>query len=461
VLGAVVANAPPDIGDIRLLVVPYAEWRVLLFLIGAAGVATLAFGLAPALQATRLEPIRTIRGEMVTDARPHRARHFLIGLQVSASALLLIVAAVFLRSAFHSAAFDSGMRTADTLLVQIAEESTRQQIVQAVATEPSVAAVAASWPELTPRAARAEASRMTAKVGYRLIAPEYFSVLDIPLLRGRAFTPNERSTSLAVAIVSETAARTLWPNSDALGQAVRLSAVPTDDPRPQASLPGEPRLEAQSFTVIGVARDVAGLRIAPFDKAVVYLPADVTTPAASLIVRVHGDPEAARQTLLNRLTAIDPSMGRQVVTMRTLSSIDTFFLQLMFWLTMALGALALALTLSGLFSVLSYLVEQRTREIGVRMALGATARDVTRLVLSQSLAPVGGGLLIGAGAAAAFAGVLLATPVAAGISALVHVTDPVAYAASLLIIVIACAIAAAIPASRAARLDPAQTLRQE
>ena len=213
--------------------------------------------------------------------------------------------------------------------------------------------------------------------------------------------------------------------------------------------------------MVGVVRDVAGFRIAPFKKAVVYVPTSAAMPRTSLIARVHGDPELARQTLLNRLTTIDPDMARQVVTMRTLARMETYFLQIAFWLTVVLGGLALALTLSGLFSVLSYLVEQRTREIGVRMALGATTRDVTRLVLSQSIRPVGVGLFIGGGSAAGLAALLLATPAAATIGEIVHVLDPVAYAVSLLIIVAACLVAASIPATRAARLDPTRALRQE
>jgi ABC-type antimicrobial peptide transport system permease subunit len=194
---------------------------------------------------------------------------------------------------------------------------------------------------------------------------------------------------------------------------------------------------------------------------VVYVPTTAETPKTSLIARVHGDPELARQALVNRLTSIDPDMARQVVTMRTLARMDTYFLQLAFWLTIVLGGLALALTLSGLFSVLSYLVEQRTREIGVRMALGATARDVTRLVLSQSVRPVGVGLVIGGGSAAGLAALLLATPAAASIGAIVDVLDPIAYAVSLLVIIAACVLAASIPATRAAHLDPARTLRRE
>jgi predicted permease len=458
IISAVMTSWAADLGDLRLSV-PDADWRVLLFLILGACVSTLFFGLAPALQATRIEPIRTIRGEVVRDARPGRARNFLIGLQVSASALLLICAAVFLRSALAAATFDSGMRTSDTIVVQVVNEPNRNAIVQAVTSEPSVATVAASWPDVgpAPRAAFAETSGAKAAVAYKFVSPEYFSVLDIAVVRGRGFTSDERSSNLSVAIVSETAARTLWPDNDAVGQVMRLDP----DSKSETRSGDEPPLESRTFTVVGIVRDVAGFRIAPFKEAVVYVPTSAAMPKTALIARVHVDPVLARQTLLNRLTAIDPNMARQVTTMRTMARMDTYLLQIAFWLTVVLGGLALALTLSGLFSVLSYLVEQRTREIGVRMALGATTRDVTRLVLSQSIRPVGFGLCIGAGSAASLAALLLATPAAATIGEIVHVLDPVAYTVSLLIIIAACLVAASIPATRAARLDPTRALRQE
>ena len=135
-------------------------------------------------------------------------------------------------------------------------------------------------------------------------------------------------------------------------------------------------------------------------------------------------------------------------------------LQLGFWLTVVLGGLALVLTVSGLFSVLSYVVEQQAKEIGVRMALGATTSNVARLVLSQSIRPVGIGLAGGGGLAAAVAIVLMATPLAAEIGNL-NVLDPVAYAASLLVIVTSCALAVSVPALRAARIDPIATLRKD
>ena len=161
IVHAVMSSLAPDLGDIRLSV-PDADWRVVLFLLIGAGVSTIVFALAPALQATRIEPIRTIRGEVVRDARPGRARQILIGVQVSASALLLIAAAVFLRSTFAAATFDPGMRAADTIVVQIVNEPTRDAIVRAVTAEPSVAAVAASWPDavgVAPRPAFADTGR--------------------------------------------------------------------------------------------------------------------------------------------------------------------------------------------------------------------------------------------------------------------------------------------------------------
>jgi predicted permease len=458
IVNAMAASIPPDIGDIRLLV-PDADWRVLLFLVVGAGVSTIAFALVPALHATRVEPLRTMRGEVFGDARPGRARNVLIGLQVAASALLLISAAVFLKSALTATIDDPGMRIADTVIIPILHEQNRDSVLQAVTTDPAVGAVAAAWPSgidgPAPTAALAETDGAKATVAYRFVSPEYFSVLDIAVVRGRTFTAAERSSNLSLAIVSETTAHVLWPTADAVGQVIHLDPNAKAEP----SQIDQPQLESRTFTVIGVARDVGGFRIAPFTKAVVYVPTSAAMPQTSLIARVHGDPEQARQTLLRKLTIIDSDS--QVGTMLWVTRMETYFLQLGFWFTVVLGGLALILTLSGLFGVLSYLVEQRTKEIGVRMALGATMRDVARLVLWQSIQPVGFGLLIGGGSAAGLAVLLLATPGAAGIGEIVHVLDPMAYAASLFLIVVACLMAASIPATRAARLDPTVTLRQE
>jgi hypothetical protein len=208
-----------------------------------------------------------------------------------------------------------------------------------------------------------------------------------------------------------------------------------------------------------VARDIRGFRITDVKEAGVFLATGLDVAKTSIVARVQGEPSLARQALLDNLTKVDPNMGL-IITMRTVARLETFFLQTAFWVSLMLGGLALLLTVSGLFSVLSYLVEQRTREIGVRMALGASARSIARLMLAQTARPVMAGLIAGAGLAAALAAAVLATPVGGLISQIVHVTDPVAYLASLGVIVTACLLAAWIPAARAAKLDPMRTLRQ-
>ena len=178
------------------------------------------------------------------------------------------------------------------------------------------------------------------------------------------------------------------------------------------------------------------------------------------MLRVRGDLEQTRQALIERLTRVDPELG-QINSMRTMAGMQTYILRIAFWVAVVLGGLALVLTLSGLFSVLSYIVEQRAKDIGVRMALGATTSNVAGLVLSQSFRPVGIGLVAGGGLAAALAIVLMATPMAAEIGNLVHLFDPVVYGASLLVIVSSSVVAASVPALRAARIDPIATLRKD
>jgi len=456
IVWAVLTTMPPDIGDVRLRV-PEGDWRVGVFLVVGAIIASVMFGLAPALQATRLELVRIMRGEIVRDAKPGRARNTLIGLQVTASTLLLICAAVFLRSAFASSTIDPGFRTADTALVQITNESMRGRLVDALARDPLVAELAAASPGLagSSRSALVESGQAKSPAGYQLVSPEFFSVFGIDIVRGRVFAPGEDGTNAAVAIVAESFARQLWPNGDALGQVLRLGADP-------ATLPDERESAAPAgnFTIVGIARDVAGFTFAEVKPANLYLPATSARAGTTLVLRVRGDSETARRLLLERLTAIDPNL-EQIVTMKTFAGMASYFLQVAFWLTLVLGALALVLTLSGLFSVLSYLVEQRTKEIGVRMALGATARDVGRLVIGQTITPVGIGLTVGAGLALALGILLVSLPDAGPIAEIVRLFDPAAYIAGVLVIIAACALAAWIPAMRAARIDPMNSLRHD
>jgi predicted permease len=455
-ISAILSHAPADLGDINLAV-PASDWRVALFLVLAAIAAMAFFALMPALRATRIDPVRTMRGELVKDARPGRARSALIGVQVFASALLLICASIFLRSVIASSTFDPGLRTKDTISIQIVNEPKREALLQAIASDSTITTHAAVRPAMlsAPFQANADTGASKTAVPFKFVSSNYFDVLGIPMVRGRSFRDAERDDH-PVAVVSESLARTLWPNGNAVGETMRLEEDVTHEFVP----PGHVPIPARVVTVVGVSREVRGFRFNDLKDAAVFLPTTVHAAETSVIARVIGDPDLGRQTLVDHLARIDPNIGK-IMAMRSAARLETFILQIAFWVALVLGGLALLLTMSGLFSVLSYLVEQRRKEIGVRIALGASARNVNRLVLSQTARPVVFGLVGGAAIAAALAAAFLATPFGAFISEVVHVNDPVAYAASIVVIAIACVLAASIPAARAARVDPMQTLRQE
>lgn len=465
------AVMPPELSELVSLAALAADWRVFVFLAAGALFATALFGLAPAIQSTRVELVRTMRGEITRDARPGRARNALVAVQVSASALLLIAAAVFLRGMMAASAVQPGLRTSDTVFLEMTNENRRAGVLQAVESDPSVATVAASWPfgiggtlaeaSSTPASGASEAVPTRVPVEFKFASPEYFDVFGITVVRGRVFTKTERQASAGVVIVSETTARRIWPDRDALGQTMSLEAFERKGVERLGHDIITPGLSGRSFTVVGVVRDARiGHGMFEMVDAGVYVPIDASSPGTSLVLRVHGDPEAARRALVDRLSAVDPAMGR-ITTVRTLAGLAGNVLAMASSVAVALGVLALGLTVSGLYSVLSYVVARRTREIGVRMALGATKRRVAGLVLSQSFGPVGLGLGAGAALAALLAAALLSTSAAAEITGMVRVFDPIAYLGSVAAIVVACAIAAAVPAARAARIDPMTTLKQD
>jgi predicted permease len=465
----IVTSFPPDIGNLRIAV-PAADWRVGVFLVAGAFLATVLFALAPALRATRVELGRAMHGVAFGDARPGRARNALVALQVTGSALLLICAAIFLRGAWAAANADPGVRTAGVVSVAVLDESRRGDILEMLSSEPSVATVAAAWPGFmggiggVPAYGEGASGRQV--VRYAFASPELFDVLELTIVRGRGFTAGERNPNEAVAVVSETVAAELWPGLDPLGQVLRVEPDPTivqGAPAPAPAQPSDdPLLQSRTAVVIGIARDVAGFSIGGIriGGADVYLPIDSDVPATGLTLLVRGDAEVAQRALVDRFAARDPNMA-EVATLATFARADTYILGTSFWLTLVLGSLALLLTLSGLFSVLSYLVEQRRREIGVRIALGASRVSVGKLVLKQCAWPVGIGLGIGCTLTVGVSAALLATPAAEQIGSIVSLFDPVAYGASLLCIVAACAGAALIPALRAGRVNPLVALRQD
>ena len=433
---AVTSTVPPEIARVISLInltSPPSDWRVLVFLTAGAIVATVFFGLAPALQASRVDLLSTMRGEVTRGARPRRARHVLIAVQVGASALLLICAGVFLRGALTAAAKDPGVRTSDTVAVNLDEETQRPLLLQLLRTHPLVSLVAASssW---SRGAIQVSESSHRVPVEQRAVSSDYFDVVGLDLVGGRNFAAAERTVDAGVVILAETVARQLWPDGSAVGRVLRVET-------PQSRM----------LTVIGVVRDPVRLSV--------YLPIGPESSGTDLILRVRGNPEQARIDLLERLPGLDPGFG--VMTLRSMNGMQAYVLRLAFSVTVVLGGLALVLTVSGLFSLLSYVVEQQAKEIGVRMALGAATKNVARLILTQSVRPVAIGLAAGGGLAIAVAIVLRATPLASEIGDIVDVFDPIAYVTSLLVIVMSCALAVSLPALRAARIDPVATLRKD
>ncbi|MDQ3068900.1 MAG: ABC transporter permease [Acidobacteriota bacterium] len=319
----IVTALPPEFAEKTNSAAPAPDWHVAIFLVAGAVVSTVLFGLMPALQATRLELVRTMRGELARDARPRRARHALIATQVGASALLLICAGVFLRSALASAARDPGVRTRDTVTLDIGDEARRAELIEAVRADPTTAAVAFSCPGvlgLTPTTlaeglgAVPGAPSTRVGVGYQFVSPDYFDVLGIEIARGRGFTETERAASAGVAVVSESIAKRLWPDREAIGQVVRLSARTPGVSDAQSPAP-------RAFTVVGIARDIRhGLVLTSLTDAGIYLPIAGESAGTSLTVRVHGDPDTARRSLLDRLTRVDPSLS-DVRTMRAMTGI--------------------------------------------------------------------------------------------------------------------------------------------
>jgi predicted permease len=326
---------PLDLGDANVeLTVPAADWRVAAFLVITAMAATAFFALMPALRATRIQPLRTLRGEMVGGAGPGRARNALIAIQVFASALLLICAAIFLRSAIASSHFDPGFRTSDTMIVQVPNEPKRAGMVQAIASEPAITSYAAVRPGILafPDPAVATVGERRTPVGYKAVSPEYFALFDIPIVRGRTFTAAERDGEHAVAIVTEATARQLWPGRSGVGESLRLEPEVTPGAQPTVKAPSP----ARTVMVVGVSRDVAGFRFLDTKEAGLFLPTHVLAPNAAIVVRVNGEPQVVHRALLDRLTKVDPDMGL-VVTMGTLVRLETFFLQIAFWVSLVLG----------------------------------------------------------------------------------------------------------------------------
>jgi len=295
----------------------------------------------------------------------------------------------------------------------------------------------------------------TSRASYRFCSPEYFDALDIPLLSGRAFTEDEGRTGAPVAIVSESLAAELWSGTGATGRTIRITPVDTTIPV-DVTTPGSAVFRFPVVEVVGVARNVTnGIESGGVAPPAVYLPASVHSPGLALLVRVVGEPESARRAIDRAIADQEPRAVEAFYLMRELLALRSYPFKVFSLVSVSVGLLALLLAMSGIYGVLSYIVTQRTKEIGLRMALGATARSVHRLVVGQLARLAVWGLLVGSVFALALSRVL------ASVLALVEPFDAVAYGVSLAVLFATCLAAAYLPAARAAGIDPANTLRHD
>jgi predicted permease len=457
-LTVMLGTLPPSVAALIRVDPIGLDARVFLFALAVAGATTLLFALFPAIQASRLTLTAGLRGQGV-GTRKSTMQNALVVAQVAVSIVLVIVALTLARNGAAIGSIDLGYETSGVLSVNVREgrADLMPRLAELLGSEPSVAEFAAATSNplfVRTRAIAATSARIPgAKAArYTFVSPAYFSVLRIPINRGRAFRQEEAIAAAPVAIVSDAAAQEFWPGEDPVGQT--LTVEPAEG-RPVDDLPGYTRI-----TVIGTVRDVvSGLVVDGRDTAHVYLPTLPDDPRAhALLVRGRTTRDLRPDVLqqLFRHAAPDPETF-EALPLEELHALQVYPLRAASWIGCLLAGVALALSVSGLYGVLTYTLNQRTKEIGIRIALGATSRLVVRMVMSQSARLAGIGAALGL-TAAYLAMRTLSTAVQLRE---VSVLDLAAFAAGVMVIVGAAGLAAYHPARRATRVSPSLTLRAD
>ena len=439
--------------------------RVVAYTGAIAIFATLAFGLAPALTASRVDLVSALKGMAGDTPRHGRLRSaFLIG-QVALSVLLLIVAGLAVRSVRNAHDIDVGFESAGVMTGTVDFETRGysrarateflRSLVDRLESTPGIAA--ANAVDIVPLTLSNRTTRLlrdgdappargeappTPLIYVNAVGPGHFKTLKIPQLGGRDFTFADVADAANVAIVNETLARQFWPGQSAIGQRLR----PLDPNAP-------PR---DTLVVVGVVRDSKYVTIGEEPRPFMYRPlAQEYVPHVTLIVRSAGAPPADVIAALQRqVGALDGGFAVfNVSSLDDAISISVLPARVAGGLLGTLGLLALVLAALGVYGVLSFLVRARTREIGVRVALGATPRSVVALVVRQAMVWTLSGMAIGLALALAVSRLL--GSLLYGISP----TDPLTFGAVIVLLGGAAAAAAVVPALRASRLDPLVALR--
>jgi predicted permease len=457
------ASLPEDLPRLEQIAI---DAPVLMFTLAVSLATGVLLGLVPALQATKPDLIDALKegGQSIAGGlRRNRVRSLLVITEVALALVLLIGAGLMTKSFWQLRHVKPGFDPQNVLTMEISlpeekyEEGQSQakffqEVLARVESLPNVrsAGLIMNLPfgddsrtdlQIEGKPEPAAGEEQTASYGS--ISPDYFAAMGIPLLKGRAFTEQDREDGVPVIIISSAFAARYFSGEDALGKRVKQGGMDDDGPW---------------MTVVGVAGDVRRYGLNNDPKPEMYMPYS-QKPSASmnLVVRsVSGNPSALLPAIRNEVKAVDPDQPVYAVeTMEHVLSQSVASERLSVMLLALFAGLAFLLAAVGIYGVISYSVTQRTHEIGVRMALGASTRDILRLVVWQGMRMVviglGLGLLVS----------LAVTRVMASLLFNVRATDPATFIlVSLLLVAVALA-ATLIPARRAARVDPMTALRCE
>jgi putative ABC transport system permease protein len=433
--------------------------RVILFSFGLSLGAGVVFGLAPALWSTRRQGVPMLRrgGEGVPESGRTRLQELLVVGQVTVSLMLLVCTGLFVRTLQNLRSVDPGFSSRQVLnlrmdlslrnLPESAGVAFYDQLRDQVGRVGGVRDAALTL--TVPLARVAGESRVGSlrplgavprpptTMEYDVVSPGFFATLGIGLVRGRDFSAGDRPGAPAVAIVDELAARALWPGRDPVGERV-------------ATADGTVR------EVVGVVRRIRFSELPTEPHPYFYVPlAQHYEPAMALQVSTAGDPLRVVEPVRAILRKLDPNLGVQVS--RFGDEVEETLAQprLFSWLFGSFSLTALLVTAIGLYGTLSFAVSRRTRELGIRMALGARASEIIAMVLRRGLALTLAGLILGLAAAA------WATSLFSSLLFGVTPTDPSVFAAVALLLGLVGLAASSVPAYRATRVDPMSIIRHE